>query len=71
MNTWIAGEHLMKPDFQIKKLFAVSCIKKILLMKIIYMLKKYLKNFSKKNVGEYRNIYVQRYIIACMYLNIL
>ena len=44
MNTWTVGKDLMKLHFQIKKLFTVNYIQKILQMKTIYMLKKYLKN---------------------------
>ena len=59
MNTWIVGKNSMKPYFQIKKLFTVSYIHKILLMKIISMLKKNLKN-QIKDLGEFHDLYVQR-----------
>ena len=48
MNTWIFKKDLIKPHFQIKKLFTVNYIYNILLMKIIYMLKKYFKNLNLK-----------------------
>ena len=59
MNTWIVGKNSMKPYFQIKKLFTVSYIYKILLMKIICMLKRNLKN-QIKNLGEFHDLHVQR-----------
>ena len=58
MNTWIVGKDLMKPHFQIKKLFTVNYFWKILLMKIIYMLKKF-EEFKLKNLGEYHDLYFQ------------
>ena len=42
----VFGKDLMKLHFQVKKLFTVNYIYKILLMKTIYMLKKYLKNLK-------------------------
>ena len=44
----VLGKDLMKVHFQVKKLFTVNYIYKILLMKTIYMLKKYLKNLKLK-----------------------
>ena len=58
MNTWIVGKDLMKTHFQIKKIFTVNYIQKILLMKVIYMLKKVFEELKLKNLGEYHDLYV-------------
>ena len=59
MNTWIAGKDLIKQEFLLKKVFTVSSIYKILLMKTICILKKVFKEFKIKNLGEYLDLYVQ------------
>ena len=58
MNTWIVEKDLMKTHFQIKKIFTVNYIQKILLMKVIYMLKKVFEELKLKNLGEYHDLYV-------------
>ena len=59
MNTWIAGKDLIKQELLLKKVFTVSSIYKILLMKTICILKKVFKEFKIKNLGEYLDLYVQ------------
>ena len=57
MNTWLVGKDLMKPHFQIKKLFTVNYILKILLMKI--HAQKVFGELKLKNLGDYHDLYVQ------------
>ena len=59
MNTCIAGKDLIKQEFLLKKVFTVSSIYKILLMKTICILKKVFKEFKIKKLGEYLDLYVQ------------
>ena len=59
MNTWIAGKYLMENHYLIKKLFIVNYIYKILVMKNISMLKKYLKNLNQKNLVEHHDLYLK------------
>ena len=44
MNTWIAEKNLMKHHYQIKKLFTANYVRKILLIKAMFTLKRCLKN---------------------------
>ena len=46
ISTWIVGKDLMKQHFLIKKVFTENKIWKILLMKIIYILKRYLNKLK-------------------------
>ena len=63
MNTWIAGNDLMKHHYLIKNLFTANCIQKALLIKTKYMLQKVFKEFKLKNLGDYHDLYVQRDIL--------
>ena len=56
MNTWIVAKDILKPHFQIKKLFTVNYIQKKLPMKVIYMLEKYWKRKSLRGENPWKRI---------------
>ena len=58
MSIWIAGKYLMKHHYQIKIIFTVNKLQKILVIKIIRMLKKCLKKFCAE-MDDYHYCYVQ------------
>ena len=60
MNTWIVGKGLMKPHFQIKKLFTVNYIQTMKITDEDYIrAQKVFESFKLKKLGGYHDLYVQ------------
>ena len=60
MNTWIVGKGLMKPHFQIKKLFTLNYIQTMKITDEDYIrAQKVFESFKLKKLGGYHDLYVQ------------
>ena len=59
MNTWIVGKDLMKPHFQIKKSFYSKLYLEDITDEYYIHAQKVFEELKLKNLGEYRDKYVQ------------